>query len=425
MARQLRQRGLQVVDFEQPADVYVLNSCSVTENADRECRQWVRRLRRRQPQARIVISGCYAQLQPHRIAAMGVDLVLGMAEKFELADYLSRLLQNSDLPVVHCSDAERLTTVQAGFSLGERTRSFLKVQDGCNYHCSFCTIPLARGPSRSFSVQEVIRQALDLQRAGVQEVVLTGVNVGDFGIIQGRRQFRLLDLVQALERETRIPRFRISSIEPNLLTDELIDFIACSGRFMPHLHLPLQSGSDAVLSAMRRRYNAALYADRISTLHRKLPQACIGADVITGFPGETESDFEQTYTLLRDLPVHYLHVFTYSERPGTEAATMGAAVPQQVRKQRTLALRSLSERKRRQFFAAHEGSVRPVLFEQADDTDGSVTGYTDNYIPVTATGGLPGAIMPVLLQHAGAKGIRGIVAGSDVPADVLTAESTA
>ncbi|MCS6991686.1 MAG: tRNA (N(6)-L-threonylcarbamoyladenosine(37)-C(2))-methylthiotransferase MtaB [Chitinophagales bacterium] len=409
LARHLQQKGMTVVPFEDAADIYVLNTCSVTDNAEKECRQWVRRLRRRQPQARIVVTGCYAQLQPQQIAAMGVDLVLGMAEKFQLADYLSTLSEGPTSPVVSCGRSDRLTEFHHSFSLGERTRSFLKIQDGCNYHCSFCTIPLARGESRSPTIAEVVQQALALQQAGAQEVVLTGVNVGDFGIINGKRKAHLLNLLEALEQQTQIPRFRISSVEPNLLTDELIDFLAGSCRFMPHLHLPLQSGSDRILASMRRRYKAAFYADRVEKLKSSIPHCCIGADVITGFPGETDEDFEQTYTLLRDLPVDYLHVFTYSERPNTEALRYGEVIPIPVRKQRTHVLRSLSDRKRRLFYAAQLGKVRPVLFEHGCTENGLPAGYTDNYVYVSAAEGRAGSVLPVLLERLNDSVVHGTV----------------
>lgn len=421
LARQLHQRGMRVVAFEHDADVYVLNTCSVTENADKECRQLVRRLRRRHPHACVVVTGCYAQLRPHEVSRSGADLVLGTAEKFQLADHLTRLLNGEPYGALHCSDPERMTAFHASFSQGERTRSFLKIQDGCNYHCSFCTIPRARGASRSATVEQIVQQALELQRAGAQEVVLTGVNVGDFGIVNGRRQHRLAELIKALESETAIPRFRISSIEPNLLSDELIDLLADADRFMPHFHLPLQSGSDNVLAAMRRRYTVAHYADRVARVKQKIPHCCIGADVITGFPAEDEADFQNTFALLRDLPVDYLHVFTYSERPDTDAATMEEKVPLPERKERTRRLRALSARKWQHFCTIHLGTVRPVLFERSGP-DQSAEGYTDNYIYVRAVGGQPGQIMSVRLEQVWAEVVSGVLSP---PCQVMLSDTAA
>ncbi len=398
LSRSLVRAGMKLVPFTERADVYVINSCSVTENADKECRMLVRRVRRQAPHSKVVVVGCYAQLQPEAVAAIqGVDLVLGHAEKFRLAEYLISLTADGLERKIFASDVRADKHFASSSSLGERTRSFLKVQDGCNYHCTFCTIPLARGPSRSAPLHEFVAQARKLGEAGIQEIVLTGVNVGDVGIVDGRRQFHLQELLEALLEETAIPRYRISSIEPNLLTDALIDLIASTPRLMPHVHIPLQSGCDRILALMRRRYRTDFYADRIRAIRTKIPHCCIGADVITGFPGESDQDFEQTSMFLRTIDVNYLHVFTYSERLNTEAIQLPGGVAMEQRRERTRQLRMLSQKKRALFYAAHRQTVRPVLFEKLHD-DGLWEGYTDNFIRVRAANAQEGLCANVRLN---------------------------
>lgn len=384
LSRQLEGDGYVKTDFNQLADVYVINTCSVTENADKECRQLIRKVKRQNPEARVVITGCYAQLKPEQIAEMeGVDMVIGAGEKYNIAQHLKQY-QPGDKAQVYSCDIESIEGFHASYSVNDRTRTFLKVQDGCDYSCTFCTIPLARGHSRSDSIQGVLNNVQELQQAGVQEVVLTGVNLGDFGKgHQGQRKHEenFFDLVKALETESQMPRFRISSIEPNLLHPELIDYISNSQRFMPHFHMPLQSGNNEMLGAMRRRYRRELYAERVALIKEKMPHACIGVDVIVGFPGETEAHFLDTFEFLHQLPVSYLHVFTYSERENTPAFSMPGVVPVHERKQRNARLRDLSEKKMNLFTEAHRGETRTVLFEHAEK-DGLMEGYTDNYIKV-------------------------------------------
>jgi len=417
LGRQFEERGVRRVEFEQGADVYVVNTCSVTDHADRKCRKVVQQALKYNPQAFVAIVGCYAQLKPQEIAGIpGVGAVLGAAEKFRLAEILTEL----ELPAlaeagavaapgrVFASPISEATEFHPAQSLGERTRTFLKVQDGCDYSCSFCTIPLARGASRSGSVASVVERVEKLAAQGVKEIVLTGVNLGDFGL-QGPARQRLEDftqLVQALDGVEGIQRFRISSCEPNLLTDEVIQTVAASRRFMPHFHLPLQSGSDKILGLMRRRYRRALYADRVARIKELMPHAGIGVDVIVGFPGETEADFLETYHFLNELPVSYLHVFPYSERANTLAPSLKGRVPERVRGERTTQLRSLSEKKKRFFYGQHAGFETNVLFED-DVTDGRVEGYTPNYIRVAAKYDplLVGEIRPLRLTQVGALGL--------------------
>ena len=366
----------------------MINTCSVTENADKECRQLVRRIQRRAPESLVVITGCYAQLKPKEIAEIpGVDLVLGASEKFNLAAHLRELSKGDSTKISSC-DIESVDRFHASWSMGDRTRTFLKVQDGCDYNCSFCTIPLARGKSRSDRIDNVVANAIELGRSGVKEIVLTGVNLGDFGINESengksaQRNENFFGLVQALDGTPGIERFRISSIEPNLLTNEIIDWVATSQSFMPHFHIPLQSGSDRILGLMRRRYRRELYAERVSRIKQRMPDACIGVDVIVGSPGETEADFMETVDFLTDLDISYLHVFTYSERAHTHALTIKPIVPISVRQERNKILRQLSYQKMQAFSRSFEGTTRPVLFEQAEK-DQMMEGYTDNYIRVT------------------------------------------
>lgn len=387
LSRLLDQEGFVQRPFDETADVYVINTCSVTENADRECRQLVRRIQRRAPDAFVVITGCYAQLKPKEIATIpGVDLVLGAAEKFNIATHLRDLTRGDSARICSC-DIEDVSDFNASFSVDDRTRTFLKVQDGCDYNCSFCTIPMARGRSRSDTVENVVRQAKQLAQKGVREIVLTGVNLGDFGRRQPGTEEAgedFLALCRALEEVGGIDRYRISSIEPNLLHPEIIAHVAASKRFMPHFHIPLQSGNDRILGLMRRRYRRALYAERIAHIRELMPHAGIGVDVITGFPSETDEDFRDTFDFLHGLDVSYLHVFTYSERDNTHALGIRPVVPVSERQERTKTLRNLSYMKLRHFTERHTGQVRPVLFEHRN-RDGMMEGYTDNYIRVTAS----------------------------------------
>jgi threonylcarbamoyladenosine tRNA methylthiotransferase MtaB len=390
LSRQLEQEGFEKKEFTDQADVYVINTCSVTENADKECRQLVRRIQRRAPESFVVITGCYAQLKPKEIAEIpGVDLVLGAAEKFNLVQHLSTLTKGQEAKICSC-DIEEVSGFNTSFSVNDRTRTFLKVQDGCDYSCSFCTIPMARGKSRSDSIENVVKQAQQLAANGVKEIVLTGINLGDFG--KGgdggkKHEENFFDLVKALDQETTIPRYRISSIEPNLLTNEIIEWVAKSKNFMPHFHIPLQSGSDPVLKLMQRRYNSQLYADRIKSIKAIMPHACIGVDVIVGSPGETEAYFKESFDFIHSLDVSYLHVFTYSERAMTKALDIKPIVPISVRNERNKILRNLSYQKQQYFNAQHAGTTRPVLFEsikQKDPNDiAMLEGYTDNYIRIT------------------------------------------
>ncbi len=380
LGRMLEREGFAKASFEDVADVYVINTCSVTENADKECRYLVRKIQRRAPEAFVVITGCYAQLKPAEIAEIdGVDLVLGAAEKFELPRHLRDLTKTSAGARIHACDIGDIQGFNASYSLSDRTRTFLKVQDGCDYNCSFCTIPMARGKSRSDSIANVTRQARSLAESGVREIVLTGINLGDFGA--GTEDF--LQLLQALDDIDGIERFRISSIEPNLLSRDIIQFVATSKKVMPHFHIPLQSGSNRILGLMRRRYRRELYAERVALIKEAMPQCAIGVDVIVGFPGEDDTAFAETQEFLRELPVSYFHVFTYSERANTLAAGMSGAVPVHSRNERNKALRSLSYRKLRQFTEDHQGQERPVLWEKAP-LNGMMEGYTDNYIKLSA-----------------------------------------
>jgi threonylcarbamoyladenosine tRNA methylthiotransferase MtaB len=389
LSRQLEQEGFEKKAFTDKADVYVINTCSVTENADKECRQLVRRIQRRAPESFVVITGCYAQLKPKEIADIpGVDLVLGAAEKFNLIQHLSTLTKGDEAKICSC-DIETVSGFNASFSVNDRTRTFLKVQDGCDYSCSFCTIPMARGKSRSDSIENVVKQAQDLASHGVQEIVLTGINLGDFG--KGgdggkKHNENFFELVKALDQETNIPRYRISSIEPNLLTNEIIEWVAQSKSFMPHFHIPLQSGSDTVLKLMQRRYNSELYADRINSIKKVMPHACIGVDVIVGSPGETEAYFKESFDFIHSLDISYLHVFTYSERAMTKALDIKPVVPISVRNERNKLLRNLSYQKQQYFNAQHLGETRPVLFESVKQKDPNdiamLEGYTDNYIRI-------------------------------------------
>lgn len=378
ISRQLEEKGFEKKGFQEGADMYVINTCSVTENADKKCRKVVKEALRYNQEAFVVIVGCYAQLKPQEIAEIpGVDMVLGAAEKFNLIEHLSELRKKEKASLFTTNIKETRDFVP-GFSFGDRTRSFLKVQDGCNYFCTFCTIPLARGFSRSATVEETIKQAKALADTKVKEVVLTGVNIGDFGK-PNREKF--IDLVKALDEVEGIERLRISSIEPNLLNNEIIEFVSQSERFVPHFHIPLQSGNNKILKLMRRRYQRELYAERVSYIKEMMPDTCIGVDVIVGFPGETHEDFLETYHFLNDLDISYLHVFPYSERANTKAIDMEGVVPQKERQERADMLRILSEKKRRYFYEQHLGKTFTVLFE-AEEQKGKMNGFTENYIKV-------------------------------------------
>lgn len=385
IGRLLENDGFEKKDFDEVADVYVINTCSVTDNADKECRQLVRRIQRKAPEAMVVITGCYAQLKPKEIAAIpGVNLVLGAAEKFNIAAHLKELSKNDAGKICSC-DIEDVNTFTASHSLKERTRIFLKVQDGCDYNCSFCTIPLARGKSRSESIENVLKNVEEIASGGAKEIVLTGINLGDFGkgFIGGKKhEENFADLVMQLDALPYIDRFRISSIEPNLLGNELIEFISNSKKFMPHFHIPLQSGSNKILAAMRRRYKRELYAEKVGLIKAMMPHACIGADVIVGFPGETDEDFAETALFLQQLDISYLHVFTYSERDHTQALEIRPVVPLSVRHERNKILRKLSYTKMQAFTEKHIGQTRKVLFESVNK-NGMMEGYTDNYIKIS------------------------------------------
>lgn len=385
LSRLLENDGFEKKEFEDRADVYVINTCSVTENADKECRQLVRRIQRKSPESLVVITGCYAQLQSEQIANIpGVDLVLGAAEKFNIAGHLKELSKGDSAKISSC-DIEEVTGFTASYSLNDRTRTFLKVQDGCDYNCSFCTIPMARGKSRSDSIANVIKNAEELSKKGVKEIVLTGVNLGDFGKgSDGNKQHEanFLDLIQALDNIKDIDRYRISSIEPNLLTDDIISFVAASKKFMPHFHMPLQSGSNKLLGLMRRRYKRELYVERVALIKKLMPHCAIGVDVIVGFPAESDEDFKETFEFLHNLDVSYLHVFTYSERANTKALDIQPVVPVSVRHERNKLLRNLSFMKLQFFTQQHLGQTRPVLFE-GQQKNGMMEGYTDNYIRIS------------------------------------------
>lgn len=383
IGRLFEERGFQKVDFHDQPHVFVINTCSVTDKADKKCQKIVKEALQVSPEAFIIVIGCYAQLKPQEIAQIpGVDAVLGANEKFQLLDLLTDFEKRATAEL-HVSAVKTANTFAPAYSMGDRTRTFLKVQDGCNYHCSFCTIPLARGKSRSATIESIVAQAQEIASKGVQEIVLTGVNIGDYGIIDNRRQTNFLTLVQALDQIAGIQRFRISSIEPNLLNDAIIHFVAQSVRFVPHFHLPLQSGSNKILKLMRRRYLRELYAERVAYIKALMPQCCIGVDVIVGFPGETEEDFLATYHFLNELPVTYLHVFPYSERENTPATQLAGSIPPEERSRRAKMLRILSEKKLRHFYEEHLGSRATVLFEH-DNVEGYIEGFTENYIRVAA-----------------------------------------
>ena len=384
IARDFQNEGFERVDFSDFADIYVINTCSVTENADKRFKTIVKQALQVNADAFIIAIGCYAQLQPQELADVyGVDLVLGATEKFKITDYLNDLSKQS-VGSVHACEIEAADFYVGSYSIGDRTRAFLKVQDGCDYKCTYCTIPLARGISRSDSLQNVLKNAYEISKKGIQEIVLTGVNIGDYGkgeFGNKKHQHTFLELIQALDTVEGIKRLRISSIEPNLLKNETIDFVSKSNCFVPHFHIPLQSGSNLVLKNMRRRYMRELYEERVAVIKQQMPDACIGVDVIVGFPGETEALFLETFNFLNTLDISYLHVFTYSERPNTLAASMQNAVPKTIRTKRGKLLRGLSVKKRRAFYESQLGSTRTVLFE-GENKSGYIHGFTENYVKV-------------------------------------------
>lgn len=388
ISRTFEEKGFKKVGFQEKPDVFIINTCSVTENADKKCKKIVKEAQKINPDGYVAIIGCYAQLKPQEIAEIeGVDAVLGAAEKFRLHEIIGTFEKSPSAvkpaDKVFATDINETVDYHTSFSLNDRTRTFLKVQDGCDYPCSYCTIPLARGASRSDTIENIVKAAQEIARNEVKEIVLTGVNIGDFGIVKGERKESFLDLIKALDEVEEIERFRISSIEPNLLTNEIIEFVAQSKRFVPHFHIPLQSGSSKVLALMKRRYKRELYQERVQKIKEIMPDCCIGVDVIVGHPGETDEEFKESYNFINDLDISYLHVFTYSERENTSALLIKPVVPQNKRAERSRMLHILSDKKRRYFYEQHIGSEQDVLFE-AEENDGFMTGFTSNYVKVNA-----------------------------------------
>lgn len=386
IARTLTDAGYQKVGFDDKANVYVINTCSVTDNADKECKLHVKRAMKANPEGLVVVVGCYAQLKPEEISNIeGVDLILGAKEKFNILSYLGDLQKTENAGTVHSCEIEEADFFIGSYSIGDRTRAFLKVQDGCDYKCTYCTIPLARGISRSDTIENVLKNAQEISQKGIKEIVLTGVNIGDYGkgeFGNKKHENTFLDLISELDQVEGIERIRISSIEPNLLKDESIDLVSNSKKFVPHFHIPLQSGSDDLLKKMKRRYLTKLYSDRVAKIHDVMPHAAIGVDVIVGFPGETEELFMETYKFIQNLPISYLHVFTYSERENTEAAEMAGSVPVAERKKRNKMLRILSEKKKMEFYQNQLGKTLPVLWEH-ENKNGQMFGFTENYVRVS------------------------------------------
>ena len=396
ISNEMLSHGYQKVSYKEEADIYVLNTCSVTENADKEARKLIRQARRRNPYAKIAVIGCYAQLQPDQISNIaGVDLVLGSSEKFNLLTHLNSLNDNSESKIVRLPINQN-NSFQSSFTNGERTRSYLKIQDGCNYNCSFCTIPLARGRSRSDTIENTVKIAQNIADSGAKEIVLTGINIGDFGSTNNENFFQL---IKTLDNLKGIERFRISSIEPNLLSNEIISFCANSNKFVPHFHIPLQSGSDSILQSMKRRYNRDLYKSRVEYIKKIIPDCCIGVDVIVGYPGEKEDHFEQTYSFIESMDVSYLHVFSYSKRKDTFAASLNDQVTKERKEYRSKVLHHLSNKKKKQFYNQYINKIRPVLVEQS--INGKIQGFTDNYIKVNVDQELScyNKIIPVLLNE--------------------------
>ena len=384
IARNFQDEGFERVDFEEVADMYVINTCSVTENADKQFKQIVRKAMKLNDKAFVAAVGCYAQLKPEELAAVdGVDLVLGATEKFKITDYINDLSKN-DLSEIHSCEIEDADFYVGSYSIGDRTRAFLKVQDGCDYKCTYCTIPLARGISRSDALENVLKNAAEISAQGIKEIVLTGVNIGDYGkgeFGNKKHENTFFELVAALDEVKGIERLRISSIEPNLLKNETIEFVSKSRTFVPHFHIPLQSGSNVILAKMKRRYKREIYTERVNKIREVMPHACIGVDVIVGFPGETDEHFLETYYFLNEMDISYLHVFTYSERDNTEAALMYCVVAINVRNKRSKMLRTLSVKKRRSFYENQLNSTRTVLFE-SENKQGFIHGFTENYVKV-------------------------------------------
>jgi len=396
ISNEMLSHGYQKVSYKEEADIYVLNTCSVTENADKEARKLIRQARRRNPYAKIAVIGCYAQLQPDQISNIaGVDLVLGASEKFNLLTHLNSLNDNNKSKIVRLPINQN-NSFQSSFTNGERTRSYLKIQDGCNYNCSFCTIPLARGRSRSDTIENTVKIAQNIADSGAKEIVLTGINIGDFGSTNNENFFQL---IKTLDNLKGIERFRISSIEPNLLSNDIISFCANSNKFVPHFHIPLQSGSDSILQSMKRRYNTDLYKSRVEHIKKIIPDCCIGVDVIVGYPGEKEDHFEQTYSFIESMDVSYLHVFSYSKRKDTFAASLNDQVTKERKEYRSKALHHLSNKKKKQFYNQYINKIRPVLVEQS--INGKIQGFTDNYIKVNVDQELScyNKIIPVLLNE--------------------------
>lgn len=410
ISRMFEAKGYKKVEFEQHPDIFIINTCSVTDNADKKCKKIVKEAKKISPNSYVTIIGCYAQLKPKEIAEIeGVDAVLGAAEKFRLIELLDGFTKELETKVL-ASEIQQADTFNNAYSMHDRTRTFLKVQDGCNYGCAFCTIPLARGKSRSDSMENILQSAWEIASTEVKEVVLTGVNIGDFGIQQGKRKEKFADLVMALDKVKGIERFRISSIEPNLLTNEIIEFVSSSERFVPHFHIPLQSGSNTILRSMGRRYLRELYGDRVNKIKNLMPHCCIGVDVIVGFPGETDELFLETYHFLNELDISYLHVFTYSERANTRAVEMDGVVPMKKRNERSKMLRILSEKKKRKFYEQNLGKTYTVLFEE-DIENGQMHGFTENYIRVAAKYDpmLINELKTVTLSEINEKGVAQVV----------------
>lgn len=409
ISRDFVEEGFERVEFSEYADIYVINTCSVTDNADRKFKTIVKQAQKSNPHAFVAAIGCYAQLKPQELADIhGVDLVLGATEKFKITDYINDLSKN-DFGEVHSCEIQDADFYVGSYSIGDRTRAFLKVQDGCDYKCTYCTIPLARGISRSDKLDNVLKNANDIAMKGIKEIVLTGVNIGDYGkgeFGNKKHEHTFFDLVKALDDVVGVERLRISSIEPNLLGDDVIDFVAQSKSFVPHFHIPLQSGSNDILKLMRRRYLKELYVERIMRIKTKMPHACIGVDVIVGFPGETEEHFLETYNFLANLDISYLHVFTYSERDNTVASTLSDIVPKNIRAKRSKMLRSLSVKKRRAFYESQLNTTRTVLFE-AENRQGYIQGFSDNYVKIKApwNPGLVNTIHSMKLSEIGDDGI--------------------
>ena len=379
IGRQLNEIGFIKTDFSNKADLYIINTCSVTENANRECRRIIRKAKKKSPNSFVIVTGCYAQLKPKEISNIeGVNIVLGANEKFNIPKLINSLKENDSYEKIHGCEIENLNFISS-FSLFDRTRSFLKVQDGCDYPCSYCTIPLARGKSRSDKIKNIVNNAKEIVNNGNKEIVLTGVNIGDFKDYSTNKKFS--DLIQELDKINGIERYRISSIEPNLITNEIISLVKKSNKFMPHFHIPLQSGSDYILGKMRRRYQTKLYSDLIKKISKEIKNVCIGADVIVGFPGESEKEFIKTFNFIKSLPISYLHVFSYSERENTDAIKLKNKVSPEIKKERSKKLRILSKKLERKFYQKHLKQKRNVLFEQ-DNKEGMLYGFTDNYIKV-------------------------------------------